>query len=331
MGKRTGRKKAAILCLLASLALGSVACSMGGREIPYSVEPSTQEVFRINDRSCTLAQAKIFLTNYQNLYGTVYGVNLWEQDFGENSLGQYVKDITLSQMAQIMSMNLLAEREGVALTEEEKKKLEAAADAYYGSLNQKEIDYMGATREDVAEVYRQYGLANKLYGHLTGAISDEVSDDEARVMEIQKIFVSTQEAADDVMGRLKSGSDFMTVASACNESGQIEGNVVRGQLPQAVEEAAFALQPEQVTDCIRTEDGFYVIKCVNNYNQELTDENKLVIMENRRKEAFENVYESYIGELSSTWNEELWDSVKIQVSDEIQTDSFFKIYEKYCR
>ncbi len=320
----------ALAALSMVLLLGGTAC--GGEEKPEEVskELAEDEVFSINGKSCTLAQAKIFLTNYQNLYGTVYGVNLWEHDFGENSLEQYVKDLSLSQMAQIMSMDFLAEEQEIALTDEEARKIQEAAKAYYDTLSEAELSYMGISEGDVEEVYRQYGLANKLYRHLTSGISDEVSDDEARVMEVQRIFVTTKEAADEVMGRLESGSDFMTVAGTYNEGGQVEMSLGRGQLPKAVEDAVFALQPEELTDCIQAEDGYYVIKCIDNYNQELTDANKQVILEKRRKEAFEDVYEEYIARIPSVFNEELWESVKLEVSDEIKTNSFFDIYESYC-
>lgn len=316
--------------IAAALALGTAACS--GEEDPKnpSRELSDQEVFSINGKGCTLAQAKIFLTNYQNLYGTAYGVNLWEHDFGDNSLEKYVKDLSISQMAQIMSMDFLAEQEEVALTQEENGRIEDAAEAYYDSLNEAELSYMGISQEDVEEVYRQYGLANKLYQYLTSGISDEVSDDEARVMEVQQIFVTSKEAADEVMARLADGSDFMTVAGTYNESGQVETNLSRGQLPQAVEEVVFDLLPDEVTECLQADGGYYVIKCINNYNQELTDASKQVILEKRRKEAFEDVYEDFIAQLPSVFNEELWDSVELVNSDEITTSSFFEVYESYC-
>ena len=101
-------------------------------------------------------------------------------------------------------------------------------------------------------------------------------------------------------------------------------------MPKEVETVAFGLEPEAVSEEIKTEDGFYFIKCINNYNQELTDANKQVILTRRRKEAFEDVYNSFVETLPSKMNEELWDSVKVEISDEIETRSFFETYEEYC-
>ncbi len=100
-------------------------------------------------------------------------------------------------------------------------------------------------------------------------------------------------------------------------------------LPE-VEEVVFSLENDQVSDKIKTEKGFYFLKCVNHYNQEKTDDNKSVILEKRRKEAFDDVYMEFLDTLSSEFNEEVWDKVKVEINKDVKTDSFFEVYEKYC-
>ena len=41
--------------------------------------------------------AKLYLSNYRNLYGSAYGMDLWQYDFGDASLEDYVKDVTLQE------------------------------------------------------------------------------------------------------------------------------------------------------------------------------------------------------------------------------------------
>lgn len=330
MRKRVWKKTAVLLAAFTLASAGISGCKIGKTEVVLSTELGEEDVFKINGRICSLADAKVFLTNYQNIYGKVYNVNLWEHDFGENSLEQYVKDLTISQLAKIISMDFLAEQQEVSLTEEELAQVKKAGKAYYDSLSKAEIQYMGVSEESIIELYRQYGLANKLYAYLTLGINDEVSDDEARVMEAVQIVVTDKADADAVTKALKEGTDFLTLANTYDESGQTERTFGRGELPAAVEEAAFALGANEVSKAIETEDGYYFIKCINNYNQELTDANKQVILEKRRKEAFQDVYEAYIATISSEFNEELWENIEIEVNEEIQTKSFFEVYEEYC-
>ncbi len=321
--------KGLLMALVLAGSIGVSGCQVGKTKVVFTSGFSDKEVFRVGGKVCSLSEAKVFLTNYQNLYGTAYGVNLWEQDFGEQDLEQYIKDLTVSQLARIISMDFLAEEQKISLTDEELGKVKQAAEAYYDSLNKEEIKYMDVNEACIVELYRQYALANKLYAHLTEGISDEVSDDDARVMEAYQIYVTTKEKADAVAAGLAAGTDFLTLAGTYNETESSAVTFGRGQMPKEVEAVAFALDPKGVSQAIQTEKGYYFIKCINNYNQELTDANKKVILEQRRKEAFDDVYDSFVKTLPSELNEELWNDVKVEVSDDVRTDSFFEIYEKF--
>lgn len=306
-------------------------CKMGNTQVVVSSSFSGNEVFQINNEVCTLSEARVFLTNYQNIYATMYGVNLWKHQFSNQELEEYVKDITISQMAQIIAMDFLAEKKEIALTEEEKSKIKEAAAVYYESLNDAEKEYMDVGKNDIERLYERYGLANKLYTYLTGDVNAEVSDDEARIMEAIQIFVTKKETVKEIEKQLKSGADFKSLANLYNEAEEAEVTFGRNTVPKEVEKAAFALEPEEVSGKIKTEDGWYFILCTNNYNQELTDANKSVILQQRREEAFDDVYKEYLPELHSEFNEEVWNEVKIEMGKEITTESFFEVYEKYCK
>lgn len=306
-------------------------CKMGNTQVVVSSGFNGDEVFQINDEICTLSEARVFLTNYQNIYATMYGVNLWRHQFSNDELEQYVKDITISQLAQIIAMDFLAEKKDVALTEEEKSKVKEAAEAYYESLNDAEKEYMDVGKGDIEKLYERYGIANKLYSHLTGDVNAEVSDDEARIMEAVQIFVTKKETVKEIEKQLKNGADFKSLANLYNEAEETEVAFGRNDVPKEVEKVAFSLEPEEASGKIKTKNGWYFIYCTNNYNQELTDANKSVILQQRREEAFDDVYNEYLPKLHSEFNEKVWNEVKIEVDKEITTDSFFKVYEKYCK
>lgn len=326
--RKRNRGRIAAVILFMSMAVSG--CKMGNTEILVNSGFGGNEVFKIGDAVCTLSEAKVFLTNYQNIYADMYGVNLWNHKFADSELETYVKDITVSQLAQIMAMDFLAEEKEIALSEEEQAKVKEAAKVYYDSLNDTEKEYMQVSEREIEKLYSRYGLANKLYTYLTGDVNAEVSDDDARVMEAAQIYVTDENKANEVESQLNSGTDFMSLAGTYNEAAEIEVAFGRNDVPEAVEEAAFSLENEQVSGKIAADNGWYFIKCINNYNQELTDANKSTILEQRRKEAFDDVYREFLEELPSEFNEEVWDAVTIETNPDITTDSFFEIYEKYC-
>lgn len=324
---KKNRLRVAVCVLCMSLLLGG--CRIGNREIVVSGTLTDKQVFKINKTACGLKEARVYLTNYQNIYGTAYGIDLWKHDFGENSLEKYVKDITLEKLAYVVTMDLLAESQGVALTEEEMAQAGEAAKEYYASLSQEEIEYLGVTESDILEYYSHYALARKLYQSLTSSVNEEVSDDEARVIEMMQIFVRDGTKASEVAARLENGDDFASVANNYNQLSAIQVTVSRDELPEEVEQVAFQLDDGEISGKIETDGGYYFVKCLNKYNEELTEANKSNIVEKREKEAFDDVYNTYVFGLSSDLNQELWENLELDTSGTISTDSFFEVFEKY--
>ena len=55
-------------------------CKIGNKEVIVSNTLNNRQVFRIGNVSCGLKEAKVYLVNYQNIYGTAYGLDLWQHD-----------------------------------------------------------------------------------------------------------------------------------------------------------------------------------------------------------------------------------------------------------
>jgi len=72
--------------------------------------------------------------------------------------------------------------------------------------------------------------------------------------------------------RLEEGEDFLAVAQEFTkrrpnaEGGDLE-LVLRGQMPRPFEDAAFALEPDSLSQVVETDKGFYLIKVIDNTAQ----------------------------------------------------------------
>jgi len=317
------------VCLLFCVLL--TGCQIGDKSIVVLKPLSNRYVFQIGDVSCSTKEAKVYLANYQNIYGEAYTLDLWEHDFGDESLEEYVKTITLNKLVTVACMIQLAEQQGLALTEDDEANILEAAGAYYDSLTEEDKDYLGVSEVDIAEYYRHYVLAQKVYYYLTGEINGEVSDDEARVMEVMQIFVTDAGNAALVREKLLNGEDFASVANMYNELPSIQANICRDDLPEEAEAVAFRLDDNEVSEVIAVEEGYYFIKCLDKYNEELTEANKVTIVEKREKEAFDDVYNEFVDSLTSYINEDVWENLKVDSTSEVVTDSFFDVYEIYCK
>ena len=318
--------------LALGLAVGTLltGCQIGDTNIVISRPLSSRYVFQIGEMSCSVKEAKLYLANYQNLYGTAYTLNLREHDFGDESLEKYIKTITLNELVAMVCMNQLAVEKEVSLTETDESKIKEAAKVYYESLSEEERSYLGVSEADIVTFYEHYGLAQKVLKELTGEINGEVSDDEARVMEVLQIYVTDVGKAAEVSEKLRNGEDFASVANLYNELPVIQRDVCRDDLPDEVEAIAFQMDDNEISNGIEAEGGYYFIKCLNKYNVELTEVNKVTIVEKREKEAFDDVYNEFVAGLDSRINEDVWEELKLDTTSQIKTDSFIETYETYC-
>ena len=329
------KHKFAVLGLTIALLAGSfTGCTIGNTEIVLNMNSvGHNHVFSINGDKCSKEEARLYLCNYQNIYGYAYGLNLWDYDFGQieegSSLEEYVKDVTLTELVNIMCMEQLAQQQGLTLTEEELATIGTVTDEYYESLSKEERSYIGLDKNELKEFYEKYAIAQKLYRSLTQGINEEVSDDEARVIQIQQIFVKSEETALLVQQKLAEKEKFDNLASTYNEAGVIERHLARGEYPQAVDDVVFRLDNDEVSGMITTEDGYYFIKCLNKFDEELTEANKENIVIKRRKEQFDDKFVEFIDTSLFELNEKVWDDIKVDTSGEIKTKSFFEVYDKY--
>ena len=325
MGKRKIKALGVVLGLVTLLC----GCQIGDTQFVFQKNTANKkEVFTLNGEACSLTEAKLYLSNYRNIYGNAYGIELWGYDFGEDSLEEYIKEVTIDELTRIACMEQIAKSQELELTEEEEKKIKEMAEIYYDSLSEEEISYIGASKKNIESYYESYALAQKLYDSLTQNINIEVSDDEARVIRIQQIYVTNANNASAVNQKLTNGEDFAAVASNYNEAAVVETTVARGTLPEAVEEIAFNLDNDAVSGMIESDGGYYFIKCLNKFEEELTEANKANIIVKREKAQFEDAYLDFTEKAEYDLNEELWESVAIAEEEAITTDSFFEVFEE---
>ena len=324
-------KKGLALCLAACLSMGGlVGCShFENTEIVLTTGLTEKQLFKVGSSVCTLPEAMIYVADYQTQYESVYGVQMWEHDFGGITLEEYVKNIIVSQLASMKAITLLAKDYEVELTEAEKERVKKAAEEYYKSLSARAVEYMGIERGDAEKLYADHVLSRKVYQEITKDVNTEVSDDEARIITVQQIRVDSEESGQNVLERLEEGKEFLTLASVYSQDSQLSYTFGRGEKEAAYEEAAFSLEKEAVSGLIEGEDGFYILKCVDNFDREATEANKVTMVERRRGEIFGKVYEGLIANTPSEFNGRLWEQVHFEDLGEELQGGFLEVYSRY--
>ncbi len=347
-------KVAGFLPLFLILSLGLTALTGCKRDtLPTEVVLTSDfledEVFRLEGHPCMKNEIMVYLANSENQYSAVFGNRIWSVPVGDGTLEDSYKENILARIAQIKTMNILAAERDVTLDEDEEAKCKAAAREYFDSLTEAERNYLDVDMDVIAKLYREFAIANKLYETITADVNPEISDDEARTITVRTILIKTytvdangirHEYSDEekkaalakiaqIQQKLNDGVAFEVLAADYNEDTKDEYSFGRGIMPPEFEEAAFNLGAGEISDIVETDYGYHLIYCVTTFNPEETDANKLKIVEKRKQEAFDEIYNSFVTTLTSNLNKPLFDSIHYDSGGTVETTSFFEIYDKY--
>lgn len=339
----------AVLMAVTFLMTGCGNATKDGSDVKVVLTTGFQkdEVFRIDRTSCTLAEIMVYLTNTKNQYEQAFGSEIWQASYNGENLESNIKETVLARVARIKAMNLMAQEYGITLSDEELRKVSKAAGIYYASLTDKEKELLGVDEALLCTMYEEYVLAEKVYEYLIADINPEISDDEARTITVQHILIKTYslneegervpysetarkeayQRASEALKRAKAGEDFTALIAEYSEDSNASYSFGKGTMDSAFEEAAFNLATDEISGIVESVHGYHIIKCISTFDRDETDRNKVKIVEQRRKEVFNEEYSSFVEGLTKNINQKLWDTVGFIDDDEVTTSSFFEVYQ----
>jgi len=337
------RKIKAFLIIL-SLVICLSAC--GDKKYVITTGFEKNELMRINGESTYLPEFMLYLTTIQNQYEAIYGDKLWNQKEEESSLEYKVKEMVLAKLAQIKVMNLMAKSYNLELSDDEIARINNVTDTFFDSLNDKEKEMLGITRDDVYVAYAEYAMANKLYDFVIRDVNPEISDDEARKITVQIICLKTynlnslgeheeysKRAKDEAYSNARvivellnqDEESFESLQAKYNESDDTTWVFGRGEVNPVIEEAAFSLSKDQVSDILEVEDELYIIKCISDFDVEETQLNKVTILGERKTAVFDETYNEYLSSITKILNQSLYDEIVMIHDPEVTTSNFFDV------
>ena len=315
-------KKTAAAILLVFAAVTGILFFRNG----FSIRKETGDTSGFPD-----AQAMLIITTEANRYRTVYTDQIWQVQVGEEESFQlYLLEQIRTFLKEVKTMNLLADERGIQLTGQEKEQLRQLSSEFYQSLTEADRECIGASEEDVYAMYEAYHRANRLVDEVTKNVDLEISDSEARVMKIQELCLETEEGAQEAFQQLsEEGTNFSSVARAIREEGYKEQSVGRGERSAAYEAAVFSLEDGQLSQPFADGDSWYLVKCVDSYDEDATLERKERLALQRKNQAFRRIYDTFAGEHPVEIQGSIWENVDLTEMGQSTTVDFFERYQEY--
>lgn len=318
------------LLLAASLLLSS--CSAFGRDIRFSVGNTMSTAFQIENMKCPRQEALIYIMNYRNLYSHIGDQDLWSGAFDEDRLRASIKTSCIDNLSEVYILNLYAKENGIFLSEADDAKIETAAKEYYASLTEEEKKYSGAREKDIHEMYTRYATAEKVYAELMDSVDEEVSEDEARVMRAFVLYTKDPAKANAAEAALSAGTSFDVVLATYGDGDRSQLSFGRNTYSSDVEDVIFRLENGEVSSLITADDGYYIVRCIEKYDEALSEENKTKILADRKDRVLTGIFESADSMYYSKINTTFWESIVISADNtNLKTDSFFLTLDKYYR
>ncbi|MCD8222053.1 MAG: peptidylprolyl isomerase [Clostridiales bacterium] len=314
-------RRSAIFCLI-WMAVTLTACGAGlagGQEAADSNTYSDGQIM-------------VIVATERNRYRELYTDQIWEVQVDEDgtTFRTYLLKEIRDFITELKLMNLLADERGVRLTGQEKEQMQELAAQYYETLTKEDLQYMGVNEEEVEQLYEQYDRANKLVEELTKDVNLEISDSEARVITVQEIIVSEEETAAQLYEMaMAEGADFVSLARSYSEEETVERQVGRGESDKTYEDIVFWLEEGQVSDVIMQDGRYYIVKVIDDYDEQATQERKDRLALQRKNQAFRRIYDEFAARTRVEIESGIWDGPVIHEGEDSTTTAFFTMYQEY--
>ena len=313
--------------------MGMVVCLVFGLSVTgCSKKTVSSDGVRTVEKDYTKGQIMVVAATERNRYQNIYTSQLWSVKADDS--GATFEEKLLGQIEQFLielgTTNLMADEQGIELTGQEKDSLKSLAKEYYRGLSEQDRDYMDATENEVYDLYCEYYRADKLVAELTKDENLEVSDAEAKVIQVQQIVLDSRERAEDILSQVQQpNADFANIASRSSRDVQINHTLEWNSHMDIREEVAFSLEQNEISDILELDGKYYILKCTNAYDEEATAARKSMLAQEKKTRAFLAIYEPFVKEHTVKLKDNLDEIVDFSKGEGCATDNFFQMYHNY--
>ena len=228
----------------AALAAATAVSTLGGCEQLEKKAPENTVAVSFGDTNIMLDEITYMIRSMEYTYESYFGSNICGNDMGDGSgmtVGDYIKQMSLSQLRQTLVLNEYAKKNGIELSDDQKAKVDEAIE----KLQTESEDYLeavGATDELIEKTYTENAIANLVYMDLVADVDTTVGDDEFLRKKIAYVKLTPSEltettAADEATTEVSSDEDSSEEASSIDNT-EAESESVSKDVTTSTEEAS---------------------------------------------------------------------------------------------
>ena len=242
----------------AALAAATAVSTLGGCEQLEKKAPEDTVAVSFGDTNIMLDEVTYMIRSMEYTYESYFGSNICGNDMGDGSgmtVGDYIKQMSLSQLRQTLVLNEYAKKNGIELSDDQKAKVDEAIEKLQ-TESEDYLDAVGATDELIEKTYTENAIANLVYMDLVADVDTTVGDDEFLRKKIAYVKLTPSEltettAAEEATTEVSSDEDSSEEASSI-ENTEAESESASKDVTTSTEEAS---SEKASTEAVSTEEA----------------------------------------------------------------------------
>lgn len=333
-----------ILCVLLSVSVILPGCSKGGGttkkvKLENGSISDTSVVMKIGSTGVKYSEVRNYCYLLKCQYESNFGSGIWKYNLGDGvTIGDEARQEIANLITQLKIIKKTADEMQVTLTSDEKDEAVRQAEEVVNSASAKDKKSYCLSIQNMAAIYEDNILAEKMFYVATDEADTVVTDDEARQIDIQYIEVITKgkdrngteismdaatkkEAAKRAQNLLKAArksDDFFSFAEDNTDAANVSATIGRdsGLIGQKAAAEAFKLKKGKTSKVIESVSadgtkGYFIIYCVDDNNEDATYARKETIIEERQTTMFKEKYAEWLKECDVNISQAFWEEFEI--------------------
>ena len=206
----------------AALAAATAVSTLGGCEQLEKKAPEDTVAVSFGDTNIMLDEVTYMIRSMEYTYESYFGSNICSNDMGDGSgmtVGDYIKQMSLSQLRQTLVLNEYAKKNGIELSDDQKAKVDEAIEKLQ-TESEDYLDAVGATDELIEKTYTENAIANLVYMDLVADVDTTVGDDEFLRKKIAYVKLTPSELTETT-----AAAEATTEASSDEDSSEESSSV----------------------------------------------------------------------------------------------------------
>lgn len=275
---------------------------------------SDSVVVSVGDETATYRELLVYMYILKTRYQDVFGDQVWSYKVdGERTMRSVAIEQVVNMITEMKVISRRAADLGIEISNDEREDIRQFAQTLLDKADKADVDSYMLDVDTITDVYCENETANKVYDACINGIATNISDEDAKQITVQYIYLQTsgknQSGVDVVLSQeavearraeakalrrsAKKAADFKAFAQANTEADEAQITFGKGDMSEAFTNAAMALMPGQLSPVVEAPEGFYIIYCVSSNEPELTVKKREELIAEAQKANFESQYREW--------------------------------------